>query len=84
MTINNPEVSVIYDLGTNESNKMVLLSDYEALQVECRRLHAAIRRLCNIYEVEVRLDGEKREMYLDAAVKKAIDAAVGEDSHDHQ
>lgn len=38
MTTNKPEVSVVYSLRTDESDKMVLLSDYEILQAECEKL----------------------------------------------
>ena len=45
MTTNKPEVSVIYDLASNETKKMVLLDDYEALQAECEKLVEALREI---------------------------------------
>lgn len=48
----------------------------EQLETECAQLRAAIRRLCNIYVVDDYYDGQLREERLEAAVNRAIDAAL--------
>lgn len=56
---------------------------YQAARAESELPRAAIRRLCNIYVVDVYYRGEYREQRLDRAVNRAIDAATQEVSHDN-
>lgn len=57
-----------------------LQADHERLQAECAQLRAAIRRLCNIYLVDDYYMGQLREERLEAAVNRAINAAMQESS----
>ena len=59
-----------------ECDALIRLSDYEALQAECEKLRAAIRRLCNIYVVDDYYEGQQREEHLDMTVNRSIDAAL--------
>lgn len=52
-------------------------SEYAALQAECEKLRAALKRLCNIYVVDDYYSGEERERRLDEAVRRSIDAVGG-------
>lgn len=52
---------------------LIRLSDCERLQAECELLRAAIRRLCNLYEVDDYYMGRLREERLEAAVNQAIE-----------
>lgn len=61
-----------------------LQAETERLQAECALLRAAIRRLCNIYVVDDYYDGQLREDRLEAAVNRAIDAALAQQGKDCQ
>lgn len=53
MTTNKPEVVSVYRTGTGETGEMVRLSDYEALQAECKKLRKVeeqYRRLIELGE----------------------------------
>lgn len=56
---------------------VILFREYEALQAECEKLRAALKRLCNIYIVDDYYSGEERERRLDEAVRRSIDAVGG-------
>ena len=55
---------------------MRALEQVDALQAECEKLRAALRRLCNIYVVDDYYSGDLREEMLGQAVERAIDAAI--------
>lgn len=76
MTTNKPEVTSIYNAATGESEEVVSLAEYEALQAANAQLHATIRHLCSLYVVYDHYDGKLREELLDKAVIHAISATM--------
>ena len=75
MTTNRPESLPIWRAEDewDDDEVVVRLSDYEALQAECEKMRAAIRRLCNIYVVDDYYMGKQREERLDRAVNRDIE-----------
>lgn len=68
----------INNMRKSDDGDYVLYEDYETLQAENAQLHAAIRRVCNIYVIDDYYDGQQREERLEAAVHRAINAAKEE------
>lgn len=75
-----PEMmGVMYDEPLRVSDEplaLIHISDHEKLQAENAQLRAAIRRLCNMYEVDDYYMGQLREERLEDAVNRAINAAI--------